>query len=109
MDILTLGKMNAMSRDVDVTLEYLANATFQALKDTCNVQEGMQSNLDATAQAAVDTLNAAGPNMGVQERHYFNDCARGCHCMKGCSDSFTVPVGTKTIKFEAWGGGFAAS
>jgi len=107
MDILTLGKMNAMARDVDVTLEYLANATFQALKDTCDVQEGMAAGLEATAQDAVDTIALAGPNKGVQEKHYFNDCARGCFCFQGCSDSFTAPVGTKTIKFEAWGGGGA--
>ena len=68
MDILTLGKMNAMARDVDVTLEYLANATYQALKDTCDVQEGMESSLEATAQAAVDSIALGGTNMGIQLR-----------------------------------------
>lgn len=109
MDILTLGKMNAMARDVDVTLEYLANATFQALKDVCDVQEGMESNLNTIAQNNIDEVNAAGPNRGIQTREYFNDCARGCHCMVGCSDTFTVPPGTKTIMFEAWGGGGAGA
>ena len=51
MDILTLGKMNAMARDVDVTLEYLANATFQALKDVCEFQAG---NVAALNQATQD-------------------------------------------------------
>lgn len=109
MDILTLGKMNAMARDVDVTLEYLANATFQALKDTCDVQTGMEGALQSTATATVDTLLAAGPNMGIQQREFFNDCARGCHCMVGCSTTWTVPPGMKTIMFEAWGGGGAGA
>ena len=98
-----------MSRDVDVTLEYLANATFQALKDTCDVQEGMESSLTATAQAAVDTLALAGPNKGMHTREFFNDCARGCHCMYGCHTTWSVPEATKTIMFEAWGGGGAGA
>jgi hypothetical protein len=109
MDILTLGKMNAMARDVNVTLEYLANSTFQALKDTCDVQEGMTSGLDQAAQDAVDTLNAAGPNIGTQTREFYNDCARGCCCFCGCQTNWTVPEGVKTIKFEAWGGGGAGA
>ncbi len=32
MDILTLGKMNQMAKDVDATLEYLANTTFEVVK-----------------------------------------------------------------------------
>ncbi len=109
MDILTLGKMNAMARDVDVTLEYLANATFQGLKDVCDVQEGMETSLEATAQAAVDSLALAGPNQGIQERFFYNDCDRGCHCMYGCHTTWEVPDGTKTIRFEAWGGGGAGA
>ena len=35
MDILTLGKMNQMAKDVDATLEYMANATFDTLRDVC--------------------------------------------------------------------------
>ena len=109
MDILTLGKMNAMSRDVDVTLEYLANATFQSLKDTCDVQVNMQGAIDQTMQDGVDALNDAGPNIGVQTREFYNDCARGCCCFIGCADTWTVPEGVRTIKFEAWGGGGAGA
>ncbi len=109
MDILTLGKMNAMARDVDVTLEYLANATFQSLKDTCDVQVNMQTELQGTMQEGVDALLEAGPNIGVQTREFYNDCARGCCCFCGCSTNWTVPEGVRTIKFEAWGGGGAGA
>ena len=109
MDILTLGKMNAMARDVDVTLEYLANATFQGLKDVCDVQVGMQDALQQTADEAVALIGEGGPNMGVQTREFYNDCARGCHCMYGCDTTWTVPQGTKTLMFEAWGGGGAGA
>ena len=98
-----------MSRDVDVTLEYLANATFQGLKDVCDVQEGMQGALETTAQEAVDTLALAGPNAGIQERNFYNDCARGCWCFTGCHTTWQVPEATKTIMFEAWGGGGAGA
>jgi|TARA_B110000116_G_scaffold127259_1_gene110284 hypothetical protein len=109
MDILTLGKMNAMARDVDVTLEYLANATFQGLKDTCGVQTGMQAGLDATANETVAFINSAGPNMGMQEKYIYNDCARGCWCFTGVHEQWTVPAGTKTVMFEVWSGGGAGA
>ena len=50
MDILTLGKMNAMAKDVDQTLEYLANSTFQALKDVCDFQAGNITVLNQVVQ-----------------------------------------------------------
>ena len=60
MDILTLGKMNAMAKDVDQTLEYLANSTFQALKDVCDFQAGNITVLNQVVQDGIDALVAAG-------------------------------------------------
>ena len=60
MDILTLGKMNQMAKDVNVTLEYLANSTYSALKDVCDFQAGNIGALNTAAQAALDEIAAAG-------------------------------------------------
>tara|TARA_B100000953_G_scaffold12178_1_gene10886 strand:- start:292 stop:1254 length:963 start_codon:yes stop_codon:yes gene_type:complete len=110
MDILTLGKMNQMAKDVNVTLEYLANSTYSALKDVCDFQAGNMSALNTAAQAALDEIaNAGGGGSGVFSNVYFNTNAKGCHCFTGCSTSWTVPDGTKTITFEAWGGGGAGA
>jgi hypothetical protein len=110
MDILTLGKMNAMSRDVDVTLEYLANATFQGLKDICDVQEGMQSALETTAQDAVNTVcafGASGPQYVLYVGCNHNDGQTGQEAINynGHQCDWTVPADTKGIKFEVYGGG----
>ena len=64
MDILTLGKMNQMAKDVDQTLEYLANATFTALKDVCDFQAGNMATLDACTADGVAQLIAAGGGAG---------------------------------------------
>ena len=64
MDILTLGKMNQMAKDVDQTLEYLANATFTALKDVCDFQAGNTATLDACTADGVAQLIAAGCGAG---------------------------------------------
>lgn len=110
MDILTLGKMNQMAKDVDQTLEYLANATFQSLKDICTVQENQLSTIEtAVSTGKTELENLGGGGKGVRIVDFYNENARGCHCFTGCSDTWTVPDGVKSITFEAWGGGGAGA
>lgn len=110
MDILTLGKMNQMAKDVDQTLEYLANSTFQALKDVCDFQEGNINALNTATSDGLASLAAAGAGgAGTNTVSFFNENARGCHCFTGCTTQWIVPAGTKTIMFEAWGGGGAGA
>jgi hypothetical protein len=117
MDILTLGKMNQMSKDLNTTMEYLANSTFEALNDICgtqteivSTQSGSVACLEDTTQTGIDALVAAGGGgNGTQEVYFFNENAKGCHCFNGCADTWTVPNGTKSITFEAWGGGGAGA
>ena len=111
MDILTLGKMNAMARDVDVTLEYLANSTFQALKDVCDFQEGNLAALNQATQDGLDALNSEDPRAQWMKSMYVG-CARfNGHTgqegqnYNGWSCSWTVPTGTQSIKFEIYGAG----
>lgn len=58
--------MNQMSKDVDQTLEFLANSTFEALKDVCSTQNDIcasQANavqcLDDTVIAGTTTIQSA--------------------------------------------------
>ena len=48
MDILTLGKMNAMAKNTDLALELMANHIYESQADICAFQAGN-----------VDALNAA--------------------------------------------------
>ena len=112
MDILTLGKMNAMAKDVDQTLEFLANSTFTALKDVCDFQEGNINCINAVVSAGVDALNAAGGGGGSGPQHaLYIGCHQngqtGCESVNynGWQCSWTVPADTKGIKFEIYGGG----
>ena len=112
MDILTLGKMNQMAKDVDQTLEFLANTTFETLRDVCTkqgeieaTQTGQVQCLEDTTQAGVDALAAAGGgSMGMNEFMLYNtnhwSVTNG-----GCCLHWTVPENVKTIKFEVLGGG----
>lgn len=110
MDILTLGKMNQMAKDVDQTLEYLANATFQSLKDVCQVQENQLATIEQAVADGGDALRElGGGGKGYRVEDFYNENARGCHCFTGCSTSWTVPEGVRTITFEAWGGGGAGA
>jgi len=112
MDILTLGKMNQMAKDVDTTLEYLANTTFETLRDVCVVQAdicsaqaGSVQCLEDTTQAGVDSLVAAGGgSKPPEEMMLWNTCHWGVD-NGGCCLNWTVPDGTKAIKFEAQAGG----
>ena len=112
MDILTLGKMNAMAKDVDQTLEFLANSTFTALKDVCDFQEGNINCINAVVSAGVDALNAAGGGGGSGPQHALyigchHNGQTGCESVNynGWQCSWTVPADTKGIKFEIYGGG----
>ena len=111
MDILTLGKMNAMARDVDVTLEYLANATFTALKDICDFLEGNLAALNTATQDGIDALNSMDPSSQQTKSLYI-----GCHRFDGQAGqegqnyggwncNWVVPLGVQSIKFEIYGAG----
>ena len=112
MDILTLGKMNQLAKNVDSTLEYLANTTFETLRDVCAVQSTIETTqsgqvqcLADTTQSGVDTLTAAGGgSIPGGEMYVFNanhwTCANG-----GANCDWTVPDGAKSVKFEVLGGG----
>jgi hypothetical protein len=113
MDILTLGKMNQMAKDVDQTLEYLANSTFQALKDVCDFQEGNMSALQAETAAGILALEAAGGGGGSGPQyalyigcsHHNGETGMESVNYGGHQCAWTVPADTKGIKFEIYGGG----
>ena len=112
MDILTLGKMNQMAKDVDATLEYMANATFDTLRDVCvkqveieATQSGQVTCLDSVVATGVNTLvNLGGGGNGVHEFMLMND-NHWTVLNGGCCLEWTVPANVKSIKFEALGGG----
>lgn len=112
MDILTLGKMNQMAKDLDTTMEYLANSTFETLKDVCEVQVEINSTqsgqvqcLTDTTQTGIDALVAAGGGgSGTHEFMILNN-NHWSVTNGGCCLNWTVPDGTKSIKFEVLGGG----
>jgi hypothetical protein len=58
MDILTLGKMNQMAKDLDQTMEFLANSTFEALKDVCSTQTDICAAQSGAVQCLDDTVSA---------------------------------------------------
>ncbi len=112
MDILTLGKMNQMAKDVDATLEYLANTTFETLRDVCTVQSeieavqtGQVTCLEDTTQTGIDALAAAGGgSIGTHDFQIQND-NHWSVTNGGCCLNWTVPENVKSIKFEVLGGG----
>mgnify|MGYP006919306144 CR=1 FL=1 len=112
MDILTLGKMNQMAKDLDLTMEFLANSTFETLKDICGVQTeisatqaGQVQCLDATTQSGVDALNAAGGGSMPGGELYVYNPNHWSITNGGASCAWTVPEGVKSLKFEVLGGG----
>ena len=58
MDILTLGKMNAMARNTDVALELMANHLYESQQEICTFQAGNIDAVNAAAAAAMVTSNA---------------------------------------------------
>jgi hypothetical protein len=121
MDILTLGKMNQMAKDVDQTLEFLANATFETLKDICNTQadiEIFQTSQVTVVEDAVTTGTqeiqdvidsglssggGAGTTFYVSSQNKdgdYNDQNYG-----GCCNLWAVPADTTEIRFELYGAG----
>ena len=111
MDILTLGKMNAMARDVDVTLEYLANSTFQALKDVCDFQAGNMLAIETATAEALASIGSSNAFATTTKSLYV-----GCNRFNGStgqesinyggwSCGWSVPDGVQSIKFEIYGAG----
>ena len=113
MDILTLGKMNAMAKDVDQTLEFLANSTFTALKDVCDFQAGNMATLSQAVIDGVAELAAAGGGAGSGPQnaqwigcaHNSGQTGQESINYDGNQCAWTVPADTKGIRFELYGAG----
>ena len=112
MDILTLGKMNQMAKDLDQTMEYLANTTFETLKDVCDVQAeviatqtGQVTCLQDEVDIGIDALAAAGGGSKPFKEFMILNTNHWSVTNGGCCLLWTAPEGIKSIKFEVLGGG----
>ncbi len=101
-----------MAKDVDATLEYLANTTFETLRDVCTVQSeieavqtGQVTCLEDTTQIGIDALAAAGGGGGSQDEFYVANCNHWSVTNGGKCCDWTVPEGTQSIKFTIVSGG----
>ena len=112
MDILTLGKMNAMARNTNQALELMANHLYESQQEICAFQAG---NMDAVSTATAESvaLIEAGAERGSGPMHslyigcsQFNGQTGGeGQNYNGWSCSWTVPDDVKSIKFEIYGAG----
>jgi hypothetical protein len=107
MDILTLGKMNAMARNTDLALELMANHLYESQQEICDFQA---TNIDALDIAVADGLQ----ELGVEGGKFISEQVElpfVCHTSHdsvsngGCHLAWTVPINTKAIKIELQGGG----
>jgi hypothetical protein len=107
MDILTLGKMNAMARNTDLALELMANHLYESQQEICDFQAG---NIDAitaaTAAAMVEISTFVGQNTTTDVKHFYiyNTSHWGAN-NGGCCLQWTVPEGVSIINFEILSGG----
>jgi|LWDU01.1.fsa_nt_gi hypothetical protein len=104
--------MNQMAKDLDQTMEYLANTTFETLKDVCDVQAdinttqaGQVTCLQDEVQTGVDVLIAAGGGGEPQRDFMIYNTNHWSVTNGGCCLNWTVPTGVKVIKFEILSGG----
>jgi hypothetical protein len=112
MDILTLGKMNQMAKDLDQTMEFLANSTFDTLKLVCDTQvdilatqTGQVTCLTDTTDAGLEALIAAGGGGQPYKEFMILNDNHWSVTNGGCHLSWTAPDNIKSIKFEVLGGG----
>jgi hypothetical protein len=111
--------MNQMAKDLDQTMEYLANTTFETLKDVCDVQADINSTqagqvtcLQDETQNGVDALIAAGGGGGGAGTKFFvgpymPDGGTGGDGISynGQCCGWDMPDGTKELKIELYGAG----
>ena len=57
MDILTLGKMNAMARNTDIALELMANHVYEAQSEICAFQATNIDNINVAVADGLATFN----------------------------------------------------
>lgn len=106
MDILTLGKMNALSKSTNDALELMANHVYESLQDITEVQAGQVACLEATKDAGITQLREAGGGASVAPHEFLVwNSSHDTAANGGSLCSWTVPEGTKAIKFELQAGG----
>jgi hypothetical protein len=72
MDILTLGKMNAMSRNTDLALELMANHLYESQQEICAFQAGNMAALTTATAEGVAAINAGSERGSGPERSFFH-------------------------------------
>ena len=72
MDILTLGKMNAMARNTDQALELMSNHLYETQQEICAFQA---SNVDSINSAVATGLAQLSQNVAVtmstDQKHFY--------------------------------------
>jgi|TARA_B110000116_G_scaffold127259_1_gene110282 hypothetical protein len=112
MDILTLGKMNAMARNTDVALELMANHLYESQQEICNFQAGNMNTINNAVASGIAAI-AAGAERGSGPTHslYIGCATFDGHTggegqnYGGWSCSWVVPADVKSIKFDIYGAG----
>jgi len=107
MDILTLGKMNAMARNTGVALELMANHLYESQQEICNFQASNMDTINVAVNDGLGNITAAGGKFICLQCelpfmcHTSHDSAGN----GGCHLAWTVPEAVKVIKIELQGGG----
>ena len=107
MDILTLGKMNAMARNTDLALELMANHLYESQQEICDFQAGNIDEITAATAAAMVEIGAfVGQNTTTDVKHFYiyHNNHWGAY-NGGCCLQWTVPEGVSIINFEILSGG----
>ena len=107
MDILTLGKMNAMAKNTDMALELMANHLYESQQEICTFQVG---NVDAINVAVAEGLAELGDytatHSSTDQKHFFiYNTSHWSVTNGGCCLQWQVPTGTSIITFEILSGG----
>ena len=107
MDILTLGKMNAMARNTDTALELMANHLYDSQQDICAFQAGNVDQVNAaTAAGLVELQDYANVTTSTDQKHFFiYNTSHWSVTNGGCCLQWTVPSGASIIEFEVLSGG----
>ena len=112
MDILTLGKMNAMARNTDVALELMANHLYESQQEICSFQAGNMDQVNTAVALGIQAI-AEGAERGSGPTHTL---FIGCHRFDGQTGqeginydgwacNWTVPTDIQSIRFELYGAG----
>ena len=107
MDILTLGKMNAMAKNTDLALELMANHLYETQAEVCEFQDGQLDAINTAVASGLSELqNFVATSSGAEQHHFFiyNTNHWGAY-NGGCCLHWTVPEGTSIVNFEILSGG----